>query len=49
MLDQENNFYVISLGFHTTCFLDSVEILLGEVISKLFLEVKRLSDEVHVE
>ena len=41
MLDQENNFYMVSILI--TCLLDSVWILLGEVTSQLLVGVGGLN------
>ena len=40
MLDQDNNFYLISLSILNTCLLDIVGILLGEVTVNHFWELK---------
>ena len=37
MLDQDNNFFLISLSILVTCWLDNVRILQGEVTSKSLL------------
>ena len=42
MLDQNNNFYLISLSILITCLLDNVWILLGEVPCLSLIEVKGL-------
>ena len=42
MLDQDINFYLISLSLLITCLLDNVWILLGEVTCQSLLEVKGL-------
>ena len=43
MLDQDNNFFLISLSILVTCWLDNVRILQGEVISKSLLGAKGLT------
>ena len=43
MLDQDSSFYLISLNFLMTCFLNNVWILLGEVSCKSLLGVEGLS------
>ena len=42
MLDQNNNFYLISLSILITCLLDNIWILLGEVTCLSLIEVKGL-------
>ena len=43
MLDQDNNFFLISLSILVTCWLDNVRILQGEVTSKSLLGAKGLT------
>ena len=43
VLDQDNNFYLISLSILITCLLDNLWILLGEVTCKSFLGVEGLN------
>ena len=42
MLDQNKNFYLISLSILITCLLDNIWILLGEVPCLSLIEVKGL-------
>ena len=42
MLDQDNNYYLISLNILITCLLDNVRILLKEVTCLSLLGVKEL-------
>ena len=43
MLDQDNNFFLISLSILVTCWLDNARILQGEVTSKSLLGAKGLT------
>ena len=43
MLDQDNNFYLISLSILVTCLLDNVQILQGEVACQSLLRIKGLT------
>ena len=46
VLDQDDNFNLISLSILITCLLDNVWILWGEVTSQSLLGVKGLSERV---
>ena len=47
MLDQDNNFNLISLSILITCLLDKVWILLGEVPCLSLMGVKGLKTRFH--
>ena len=48
MLDQGKNLYLISLSILTTCMVDNVGMLLGEIICLSLLGVKWLSHTRYV-
>ena len=48
VLDQGNNFYLISLSFLITCLLDNVWVFKGEITCQPLLGVKGLSIELHL-
>ena len=47
MLDQDNNFYLISLSILNTCLLNNVWTLLGEVPCLSLMGVKGLKTRFH--
>ena len=49
MLDQDDNFHLISLSILITCLLCDVGILKGEVTSPSLLEVKGLNNFLNYE